>query len=156
MSGKKLRIIGTGVVLTLFAAVAVTEGKNERTYDRDIKKIISERCLACHGSDAPTLEAFKKDEKGFKSRQKGPRMDTYANLMVFVNGEDTGALMRRLDDGKNTKDGKPGNMHEWLGTTEQEKAANLKAIKDWIGGWTLKRKREITAEELKAIRALEK
>ena len=29
-------------------------------------------------------------------------MDTYANFMIFVNGKETGALMRRLDDGKNT------------------------------------------------------
>ncbi|MEW6334284.1 MAG: cytochrome C [Thermodesulfobacteriota bacterium] len=155
MSGNSLKIKGIGIVLTIFAAVVtVAEGKTELTYEKDVKKIISERCLACHGSDAPTIQEFKKDVKGFKGLQKGPRMDTYSNLMIFVNGEDTGALMRRLDDGRNTRDGKPGNMYDWLGTTEGEKAANLKTIKDWVGGWTLKRKKDITAEELKAIRAL--
>jgi len=64
--------------------------------------------------------------------------------------------MRRLDDGKNTKNGKPGNMYESLGGTEPERAANLKVIKDWVGGWTLKRKKDISADELKAIKALEK
>ena len=51
-------------------------------------------------------EEYGKDKEGFRKKMKGPRMDTYENLMIFVNGKDTGALMRRLDDGKNTKDGK--------------------------------------------------
>jgi len=33
---------------------------------------------------------------------------------------------------------------------------NLETIKKWIGGWTLKRKKDISEEELKAIKALEK
>jgi len=73
-----------------------------------------------------------------------------------VNGKDTGALMRRLDDGKHTKDGKAGNMYMSLGETDLERAKNLETIKKWVGGWTLKRKAEITEEELKAIKAQEK
>jgi mono/diheme cytochrome c family protein len=157
MSGKMVSGVA-GVVLwtVLTAGAAIAAEKGEVTYEKDVKKIISENCLSCHGSDAPTMEAFKKDEEGFKKAMKGPRVDTYANLMIIVNGSDTGALMRRLDDGKSTKDGKPGNMYSNLGGTEVEKAANLKVIKDWIGGWTLKRKKEITEGELKAIKALEK
>jgi hypothetical protein len=83
-------------------------------------------------------------------------MDTYANLMVFVNGKDTGALMRRLDDGKNTKDGNAGNMYKSLGGTDAERSENLLVIKKWIGGWTLKRGAEIADTERKAIKALEK
>ena len=83
-------------------------------------------------------------------------MDTYANLMILVNGSDTGALMRRLDDGKSKQDRKPGNMYHHLGKTEAERMENLSTIKQWIGGWTLKRKAEITSDELKAIKALEK
>ena len=157
MSKKMLKVVGGVVFLTLFAAgAALAAGKIGVTYEKDVKKIISERCLLCHGSNAPTMEAYKKDEAGFKKAMKGPRIDTYANLMVVVNGSDTGALMRRLDDGKSTKDGKPGNMYDNLGGTEQERSANLKAIKDWVGGWTLKRKKDISADELKAIKALEK
>ena len=37
-------------------------------------------------------------------------MDTYADLIFFVGWPDTGALMRRLDDGKTAADGKPGNV----------------------------------------------
>jgi len=156
MSGKMLKVVGGVVFLTVFAAgAALAAGKNV-TYEKDVKKIISDRCLSCHGGDAPTMEAFKKDEAGFKKAMKGPKADTYANLMVMVNGSDTGALMRRLDDGKNTNEGKPGNMNKFLGGTEQERAANLTVIKDWVGGWTLKRKKDISADELKAIQAMEK
>jgi hypothetical protein len=83
-------------------------------------------------------------------------MDTYENLMIFVNGKETGALMRRLDDGKNTKDGKPGNMYNALGGTGAERSENLELIKKWIGGWNLKRKGEITEAERKTVKALEK
>lgn len=157
MSKKMLKVVGGVVCLTVFTAgAALAAGKIGVTYEKDVKKIIADHCLGCHGGDAPTMEAYKKDEAGFKKVMKGPRIDTYANLMVVVNGSDTGALMRRLDDGKGTKDGKPGNMYDNLGGTEQEKSANLKAIKDWVGGWTLKRKKDISADELKAIKALEK
>jgi mono/diheme cytochrome c family protein len=155
---KKIICVVTGVVFgTVFAAgAAIAAGQGEVTYEKNVKKITSAHCLSCHGSDAPTMEAFKKDQEGFKKAMKGPRADTYANLMIMVNGSDTGALMRRLDEGKSTKDGKPGNMYDYLGKTEGERAANLKAIKAWIGGWTLKRKNDITEDELKAIKALEK
>ena len=135
---------------------AASQEQGAVTYEKDVKSIISKRCLSCHGSNAPTTEEFNKDKEGFKQKNKGPRMDTYENLMNFVNGKDTGALMRRLDDGKNTKDGKAGNMYKSLGGTDAEKAENLLVIKKWIGGWTLKRSAEITDTERKAIKALEK
>lgn len=72
--------------------------------------IVQQRCLTCHGKDAPTLEEFDKDKESYKEKLKGPRLDSYESLVVFANGKDAGALMRRLDDGTNTKDGKPGNM----------------------------------------------
>ena len=155
--GKKLKMIaGFVFLMVFFVGTAMAAAKNETTYEKDVKKILADRCLSCHGSDAPTIEAFKKDQEGFKKAMKGPRTDTYANLKVLINGSDTGALMRRLDDGKSTKDGKPGNMYQYLGGTDQERAANLSVFKNWVGGWTLKRKADITEEEKKAIKALEK
>ena len=157
MSGKMVMVVGGVVFWTVFAAGAsIAAAQGEVTYEKDVKKIISAHCLSCHGSDAPTMEAYKKDQDGFKKAKKGPRMDTYATLMIMVNGSDTGALMRRVDDGMSTKEGKPGNMYNYLGSTKAEQAANLKVIKEWIGGWTLKRKKDITEVELKAIKALEK
>jgi len=154
---KLMKVVGVVVFLTVFVAgSAFAAGGGAVTYEKDVKKIISARCVLCHGSNAPTIEEFKKDEEGFKKKMKGPRMDTYSNLIIFVNGSDTGALMRRLDDGKNIKDGKPGNMYNRLGGAEDERVANLKVIKDWVGGWTLKRKKDVTADELNAIKAVEK
>jgi hypothetical protein len=126
------------------------------TYETDIKGIISKQCVFCHGPNSPTMEEFDRDKEGYKKKMKGPRFDTYGNLMVVVKGSDAGALMRRLDDGKNTKDGKPGNMHAHLGSTDTERSANLETFKKWVGNWTLKRKKELSKEELEAITATEK
>ncbi|NNG46704.1 MAG: cytochrome C, partial [Deltaproteobacteria bacterium] len=103
------------IAVPAFAGEAVT-------YEKDIKGIIAKRCLFCHGTKSPTMEEFHRDKKGYKKKMKGPRLDTYENLMVMVKGSDAGALMRRLDDGKNTKDGKPGNMYTRLGKTDTERA----------------------------------
>ena len=135
---------------------AASQEQGAVTYEKDVKSIIQNRCASCHGSNAPTIDEFEKNKEGFKQQKKGPRMDTYANLMTFVNGKETGALMRRLDDGKNTKEGKPGNMYQTLGGSDVERSENFLVIKKWIGGWTLKRNAEITDAERRAIKALEK
>ena len=88
-------------------------------------------------------------------------MDTYADLIFFVGWPDTGAIMRRLDDGSNTADRKPGNMYQYLGATDEERRVNLKVFKAWVGEgtWTLKRWEKrgkvpgITKEEMSRIRA---
>ncbi len=128
----------------------------EATYEKDIKPIISAKCSACHVKEAPTMEEFKKDKEKYKKMFKGPKMDSYKDLIIMVNGSDTGAIMRRLDDGKSAKDGKPGNMHQYLGSTDDEKQKNLGIFKKWVGSWNLKKRAEITDVELKAITAPEK
>jgi mono/diheme cytochrome c family protein len=125
------------------------------TYENSIKKLIAERCANCHGKGAPTMEEFKKDEAGFKKKMKGPRMESYQDVMVMVNGSDTGALMRRLDDGTSA-DGKKGNMYNYLGKNDEDRAKNLAKFKEWVGHWSLKRKKDITEDELKKIKAPEK
>lgn len=135
-----------------FSLVSFAGAHETVTYKKDIKSIISARCLSCHGSSSPTLEEFSKNKEYYKKMLKGPRLDTYEELIKFVNGSDAGALMRRLDNGENTKDGKPGNMYEHLGNTEAERHANLETFKKWVGNWTLKKKAEMTEEDLKAIR----
>ena len=90
---------------------------------------------------------------------KGPRMDSYADLIMLIGWPDTGAVMRRLDDGKNAG-GKPGNMYQYLGSTDEERQKNLLTFKAWVGpeGWILKRWNArgnvpaITKEELDKIR----
>jgi hypothetical protein len=141
--------------LVMLITVPVSAGE-AITYEKDIKGIIAKRCVFCHGPKSPTMEEFDRDKEGYKKKMKGPRFDTYEHLMVLVKGSDAGALMRRLDDGKNTKDGKPGNMYKRLGKTDAEREANLEIFKKWIGNWTLKRRKDLTKEELEAIKAPER
>lgn len=123
------------------------------TYSGNIRGVMARRCLACHGPGSPTLGEFMRDQTRYKGMQKGPRMDSYESLLVFVNGPDAGALMRRLDDGRNTANGKPGNMYVHLGDTDAERAGHLQLFKRWVGHWTLKRRPAMTAAELKSIQA---
>ena len=128
-------------------------GSGPVTYDNTIRRLVEKKCGECHGPKSPTMAEFDKNKQAYKDKDLGPRYDTYENLMVVVNGSDLGALMRRLDDGTNTKDKKPGNMHEHLGETPEERTANLSIFKKWVGGWTLKRKAEVTDAERAAILA---
>lgn len=111
------------------------------TYRANIKPFLKAQCAECHGDDAPTLAEFKLDEEKFKKAKLGPRTDTYENLLQIVVYPDPGAFMRRLDDGTNTADKKPGNMYKNLGETDAERAANLKMLKAWVGegAWNLNR-----------------
>lgn len=151
-----IKILVISFFFIVMGGYSIAAEKGVVTYEKDIKKITSVKCIFCHGSDSPTIEEFDKDKEGFKKKMKGPRMETYQNLMIFVNGEDAGAVMRRLDDGKNTKDGKPGNMYQFLGNTDNERAKNFEVFKKWVGNWTLKKKKELTEDELKTIKAIEK
>jgi len=111
------------------------------TYRANIQPFIKAQCAECHGADAPTLAEFKLAEEKYTKAKLGPRTDTYENLLQIVAYTDTGAFMRRLDDGTNTADKKPGNMYKHLGETDGERAANLKMIKAWVGegAWNLNR-----------------
>ena len=131
------------IVIAFCAAfgVSVAGIAAEVTYRKDIKPLWQQKCAACHGADAPYLGDFDENKKKFEAAFKGPRMDTYADLVFFVGWPDTGAVMRRLDDGKNTSDGKPGNMYQNLGATEEERQKNLNLFKEWVGkdAWKLNR-----------------
>ncbi|WP_416145250.1 hypothetical protein [Planococcus koreensis] len=75
-------------------------------------------------------------------------------MVILVNGDDAGALMRRLDDGSSTDDGEPGNMYKNLGSTAEERQENLATIKEWVGNWSLKRSEDLTDEERAEITAV--
>lgn len=111
------------------------------TYRKDIRPLWEAKCAACHGASAPYLGDFLENTDKYKKLMQGPRMDTYADLIIFVGWPDTGAIMRRLDDGKNSKDGKPGNMYQYLGATDEERRKNFRLFKDWVGeeAWVHKR-----------------
>jgi hypothetical protein len=133
---------------------SVSEGLAEEiTYRKDIKPIFDSKCSSCHGKDAaPEYYAFKEEKEKWLSKGQGMRMDTYSHLIFYTAWPDTGSLMRRLDDGRNTKDGKRGNMYQYLGSTEDERQKNLEIFRKWVGNWTLKRWNEITKEEMDLIK----
>ena len=150
---KTLLLLATAGAMGALSAPAAAQPV---TYENSVKKIFAERCAACHISGAPSMSEFQNNKEAWTKKFKGPSMADYKSVMVMVNGSDAGALMRRLDDGKNTKDGKPGNMYNYLGSSPAERAARLDTMKKWVGNWSLKRRKELSDSELQAITAAEK
>ena len=133
-----LRISTTSLLVMLLCAPAIGA---DVSYRKDILPLWKAKCAACHGAQSPYLGEFLENEKTYREKMRGPRMDTYADLIFFIGWPDTGAIMRRLDDGSNTPGGKPGNMYVFLGGSNEERQANLKLFKAWVGedAWTFKR-----------------
>jgi hypothetical protein len=132
---KPIAILGLMIGASSLAA-------QEVTYRKDIAPLWKAQCVTCHGEKSPERAEFLRDEKGYAAKSLGPRMDSYERILAFIGWPDTGALMRRLDDGTSPgAGGKPGNMYVNLGATEQARAANLKLLKAWVGegGWNLNR-----------------
>ncbi len=145
-----IRIIVAVLIVTVFMVTGLYA--EDISYTANIKSIFDQKCLKCHGADAPEYKEFKKDKKKYILLNKGPRMDSYTYLLYFVGWPDTGALMRRLDDGNNTKNGKPGNMYINLGDSEAERQINLETFKQWVGNWSLKRWSVVKKEEIEGIK----
>lgn len=146
------RMLTTSSAALLLLAAAPAPAAEEVRWSTHIRPVFAQRCAPCHGDGAPEYGEFAKDPERYKKIPKGPRMDTHAHLVHFTGWPDTGALMRRLDDGKGRKDGKPGSMYGYLGSDEAERQKNLALFKAWVGHWTLKRLPELTREDLAAIR----
>jgi hypothetical protein len=153
--GKTRFMIRPATALILLVSISAGASAQEVSYRKHIRPIWEARCSPCHGAASPEGAEFEENIEKFKALSKGPRMDSYTNLTSFVAWPDTGALMRRLDDGKSTKDGKPGNMYVNLGANEGERQKNLALFKRWVGAnaWTLKRPDAISKEELLRIKA---
>jgi len=134
-----LRVI---VGLFLVAGVSAASWAEDVTYRKHIKPLFEQKCVGCHGSGSPYLGDFEADKKKFEAQFKGPRMDTYADMIFYVGWPDNGAIMRRLDDGKSAgAGGKPGNMYAYLGASDEERQKNLNLFKEWVGkdAWKLNR-----------------
>ena len=154
----KLSHFKMAVVTSL--SVMVTQafaGQEGLTYRKAIQPLWEQKCKMCHGASSPGLAEFNENKSKYKALNKGPRMDSYPALTHFVGWPDTGAMMRRLDDGKHTKDGKPGNMYLYLGANEEERQNNLSVFKGWVSeaGWILKKFPDLTREDLGKMNVLE-
>jgi len=145
----KILMTGLAVMAMLWSVQAQAA---EVTWQKDIKPIFEKQCAGCHGAGSPEQGEFKKDKKKWADKGIGMRMDSYAHLITFVGWPDSGALMRRLDDGSGKADKKPGNMYEHLGANEAERHANLELFKAWVGNWNLKRWKDVSKEELNALK----
>lgn len=141
----------TGIAF-MAAIGAVQAGASEVTWQKDIRPLFEKNCLACHGKDSPEHEEFARDKKGFTEKGVGMRMDTYSYLISYVGWPYSGALMRRLDDGSSKADKKEGNMYQYLGANDSERKANLAVFKGWVGSWNLKRVKDVTKEDLNALK----
>lgn len=133
----KFKLLATLACATLSLPVLATDV----TYRNEIRPLIKAQCGECHGDGAPSLQEFLLDQEKYKKDKLGPRTDTYADLIQLIGWPDSGAFMRRLDDGSNSAEKKPGNMYKSLGSNDAERAANLKVIKAWVGedAWNLNR-----------------
>jgi hypothetical protein len=130
---------------------AVQAQAAEVAWHKDIKPIFDKQCAGCHGPQSPEVGEFKMNKKAWTEKGVGMRMDSYSHLISFVGWPDSGALMRRLDDGSGKPDKKAGNMYEHLGATDAERKANLAVFQAWVGSWNLKRWKDVTKDELNAL-----
>ena len=126
------------------AAIALPAIAAEVSYRNDVAPLLKAQCAECHfaAAGAPTLQEFDLAKDKYTKDKTGPRLDTYENLLILISYPDSGAFMRRLDDGSSPyAGGKPGNMYKYLGETDAERAKNLATLKAWVGqgGWNLNR-----------------
>jgi hypothetical protein len=126
------------------------------TWRKDVEPILKAQCYPCHSGGAPELEEWELNKDANLENMQGMKMDTFRSVIAYVVWPNTGALMRRLDNGENKKDGKPGNMYEHLGSTDDERAKNLETIKSWVGYWTTKRIKDLTYEEILKLDSIKK
>ena len=154
-----MRTLITGIVLLSSGLVVTSAGAQDLTWRKDIQPIIAAKCAGCHGANKPEFAEWMVQRE--KDKGLAPRMDTYAHFMNYVVWPATGAMMRRLDDGKGAGGGKPGNMYMFLGSDDAERAGNLAKIKSWLGAgaWNLNRWETrgkvpgITKEQLDKVKA---
>lgn len=152
-------MLKTIVSFLLIAGLAAPALAQELTWRKDVAPIVAQKCAICHGPNAPEYNDWMLlgDDK---RATVASRMDTYPHFMSYVMWPATGAIMRRLDDGK-AAGGKPGNMNKFLGGTDEERAKNLKTVQDWLGdgAWNLNRWKArgevpgVTKEQLEKIKA---
>lgn len=148
------------VLLAALAMTASTAGAalaQDTTYRKHVLPLWQQKCASCHGKNSPYLAEFNENKEKFTKSMAGPRMDTYADLVAYVGWPDTGAIMRRLDDGKAAGSGKPGNMYVYLGGDDAERQKNLAVFKAWVGegAWFLGRFRDLDKATLAKMKVTE-
>lgn len=142
----------TTAALAITAVTVMIGSAQAAGWQKEIKPLFDKQCAGCHDAGTPEYSQFKKEKDVWIKKGLGMRMETYSHLSSFVGWPNTGALMRRLDDGSSKQDKKPGNMYQYLGSSEEERQKNLALFKAWVGNWNLKRFNEVTKEELNQLK----
>lgn len=144
------------LILPALLMTAPTQAE-DITYAKHVRPLWEAKCMACHGERSPYLAEFLSKKEHYTQLSLGPRMDSYPALVMYVGWPDSGAFMRRLDDGKSAKNGKPGNMYVHLGADEAERQKNLGVMKAWVGegGWVLSKFKDLTRDELGKMKVKE-
>jgi len=76
-----LRVILASFLVTSFS---IASWAQDVTYRKHIGPLVAQKCAACHGTGAPYLAEFNEGKKKFEAVFKGPKMDTYTDLITFV------------------------------------------------------------------------
>ncbi|MCA1932523.1 MAG: hypothetical protein LDL13_02970 [Calditerrivibrio sp.] len=136
------------IIFFLFCFISFSYAEDVK-YTTHIKPIFESKCAGCHnGLEYEEWKAAVSKDPNMKKDMVGMKMDTFRSLIAYVTWPNTGALMRRLDNGANVKDGKPGNMYEYLGDTKEEREKNLEVFKKWVPVWKLGRINELSLNEI--------
>lgn len=138
-------------ICLLVSSTAQAVYAGDVTWRDNVQPIFDRRCVACHDDSAPEYQRYKLEKAVWSAKGIGMRMNTYSHLVSFVGWPNSGALMRRLDDGRNTADKRPGNMYQYLGDTEEERQVNLSVFKQWVGNWNLKRWSDVVKDDVTGL-----
>ena len=133
-----LATVASFITLGVSGLVMAAGHGSSPTWRNAIAPMVEAKCAMCHGDHAPEVNEW--NLLGDERKTTAPRMNTYPHFMSFVVWPETGAMMRRIDDGS-ASGGSPGNMYQYLGNNDQERAKNLQTIKTWLGegAWNLNR-----------------
>jgi hypothetical protein len=110
------------IAVLMPTGLATTAMAQEPTWRKDVGPMIAARCGTCHDARGPEYDDWNLMTED-KRRTVAPRMDTYPHFMSSVVWPATGAMQRRLDDGK-AAGGKPGNRYRYFGGSDEERAKN--------------------------------
>ena len=139
-------MLKTTIALSLLLGLVSGATAQELTWRTGIGALVNDKCGECHGDKRPEYQEWNLGDK-----KKGSRIVSYADFMSYVVWPATGAVQRRLDDGKSNANGKPGNMYEHLGETDAERAENLAKIKAWLGEGAWNQNRWTARGEVPAV-----
>ena len=90
----RIAILLAALSITTASITTTVLAADDVTYRKNIRPLWEQKCMPCHGKDSPYLAEFEENKEKFRTRMRGPRMDTYADLVAFVGWPDTGAVMR--------------------------------------------------------------